>query len=548
MNWVSSRRQAKRSVCAMVLGLGCWALTKPAFAELWINEFLAVNNRGLADGDGDTSDWIEIYNSGSKTIRLNGWALTDDAESPGKWLFPNVSLGARRYLVVFASGKNQTSGKDLHTNFKLNGNGEYLALVKPDGSMPVSEFKPSYPAQHEGVSYGVGTAGQQQFFDKPTPGKANGSGFAGFVQDTKFDTDRGFYDAPFEVKISCATTDAKIRYTVDGSIPTPKYGTIYRGPIPITTTTTLRAMAYRSGLRESNADTHTYLFVQDIIRQPARPAGFPTSWNGHPADYEMDPEVVNDRTYEGRVATALKSIPSLSLVLNRDDFFKTGQGIYPRGENVEKATSVELIYPNTKENAQVDGSVQIVGGSSTGRWKVDKLSMRLKFTSQFGDSSFQYPLFSEDAMNRFDTLVVDARLNNVWSYGGGSGPSDQRRRGQNTRDQFVADLQNQMGGYAPHGIHVHVYINGLYWGLHTLHERPDEHFAAHYLGGSKEDYDVMKHRKSTVVSGNSRSYNTLISATSKNLSSASAYTAVQQQLDITNFIDYMLLNFYVGNN
>ena len=547
MNWASSRLPAKRTVSALVLGFGLWALAKPALAEPRINEFLAVNNRGLADGDGDTSDWIEIYNPGAKTIRLSGWALTDDAESPDKWLFPNVSLGARRYLVVFASGKNRTSGKDLHTNFKLNGDGEYLALVKPDGSTAVSEFTPSYPAQHGGVSYGVGTAGQQQFFDKTTPGKANGSGFAGFVQDTKFDPNRGFYDAPLRVTITCATPDAKIRYTIDGSKPTSSHGKVYQGPIQINTTTTLRAAAFQSKLRSSNVDTHTYLFAEDIIRQPAKPAGFPTSWNGHPADYEMDPEVVNHRTYKGRVAAALKSIPSLSLVLNRDDFFKTGQGIYPRGENVEKATSVELIYPDTGNSVQADGSVQIVGGSSTGRWKVDKLSMRLKFTSQFGDTSFRHPLFGKNAMSQFDTLVVDARLNQVWSYGGGSGPSDQRRRGQNTRDQFVADLQNQMGGYAPHGIHVHVYINGLYWGLHTLHERPDEHFAAHYLGGSKEDYDVMKHRKSTVVSGNSRSYNALISATSKNLSSTSAYTAVQQQLDITNFIDYMLLNFYVGN-
>ena len=531
----------------MALLLGLWALARPVFAEPRINEFLAVNNRGLTDGDGEATDWIEIYNPGAKAVSLDGWSLTDDAESLDKWRFPNVSLGPRKYLVVFASGKDRTAGNELHTNFKLNGDGEYLALVQPDGSTAATEFSPEYPGQRENISFGAGAGGRLQFFDKPTPAKANGSGFAGFVQDTKFDPDRGFYDAPFRATITCATPDAKIRYTIDGSKPTSSHGKVYQGPIQINTTTTLRAAAFQSGLRSSNVDTHTYLFAEDIIRQPAKPAGFPTSWNGHPADYEMDPAVVNDPVYKGRVAGALKSIPSLSLVLNRDDFFKTGQGIYPKGEGVEKATSVELIYPNTTDIIQADGSVQIVGGSSTGRWKVDKLSMRLKFTSQFGDSSFQYPLFGEDAMNRFDTLVVDARLNQVWSYGGGSGPSDQRRRGQNTRDQFVADLQNQMGGYAPHGIHVHVYINGLYWGLHTLHERPDEHFAAHYLGGSKEDYDVMKHRKSTVVSGNSRSYNALISATSKNLSSASAYTAVQQQLDITNFIDYMLVNFYVGN-
>ena len=531
----------------MALLLGLCGYGARSFAQPRINEFLAVNNRGLTDKDGEEADWIEIYNPSAKAVSLGGWSLTDDAESPDKWPFPNLTLGPRKYLVVFASGKDRTARNELHTNFKLNGDGEYLALVQLDGSTVATEFTPEYPGQRENISYGAGAGGKLQFFDKPTPGRANGSGFGGFVADTKFEPNRGFFDAPFRVTITAATPGATIRYTLDGSKPTATRGKVYAGPIAIDTTATLRAAAFKSGLRASNVDTHTYLFAEDIIRQPAKPAGFPTTWNGHPADYEMDPAVVNDRKYKGRVANALKSIPSLSLVLNRDDFFKNGQGIYPKGEGVEKATSVELIYPDTTDSVQADGSVQIVGGSSTGRWKVDKLSMRLKFTSRFGDTSFRHPLFGKDAAARFDTLVVDARLNQVWSYGGGSGPSDQRRRGQNTRDQFVADLQNQMGGFAPHGIHVHVYVNGLYWGLHTLHERPDEHFAAHYLGGSKEDYDVMKHRKSTVVSGNSRSYNALIAATSKNLSGASAHAAVQQQLDVTNFIDYMLVNFYVGN-
>ena len=103
MNGISSGQQAKRSIYAIVIALGLGTLAKPTFAELRINEFLSVNNDGLADGDGDTADWIEIYNPGAKTVSLNGWSLTDDAESPDKWLFPNVSLGARRYFVVFLS-------------------------------------------------------------------------------------------------------------------------------------------------------------------------------------------------------------------------------------------------------------------------------------------------------------------------------------------------------------------------------------------------------------------------------------------------------------
>ena len=547
MNWFSPRLTAKRCVRTAASLLGLWALAWPVFAELRINEFLAVNNRGLADGDGETSDWIEIYNTGAAAVPLGGWSLTDDPGVPDKWLFPDIALGPRKYLVVFASGKDRADASEPHTNFRLNNGGEYLGLFRTGEAKAVSEFSPVYPRQQRDISYGLGTGGKREYFDKPMPGRANGSGFAGFVADTKFKPDRGFYAKPFRVMLTTATPGATIRYTTDGNRPTATSGRVYTKLIDIDTTTTLRAAAFKNGLRASNVDTHTYLFAEHVAKQPKLPAGLPAKWNGHAADYEMDPDVVNDPKYRDRVPKALRLIPTLSLVLNRDDFFKTGPGIYPKGEGVEKAVSMELIYPETGDGLQGDGSVQIVGGSSTRRWKTDKLSMRLKFTSRFGDTSFRHPIFGDEATDRFDTLIVDARLANVWSYGGGVEPTNQRARGQYVRDQYTADLQNQMGGHAPHGFPVHVYVCGIYWGLHMLHERPDEHFAAAYLGGRKEDYDVMKHRRATVVSGSSRSYNDLIAATSKNLSSDAAYAEVRRQLDVAGFIDYLLTNYYTGN-
>ena len=156
LKWFSTSLKAKRRSCAMALLLGLCAMAQPLFAEPRINEFLAVNNRGLTDGDEEATDWIEIYNPGSKAVSLGDWSLTDDTESPDKWLFPNVTLGPRKYLVVFASGKDRTEGNELHTNFKLNGDGENLALVQPDGSTAASEFAPGYPDQRENISYGVG--------------------------------------------------------------------------------------------------------------------------------------------------------------------------------------------------------------------------------------------------------------------------------------------------------------------------------------------------------------------------------------------------------
>lgn len=122
-----------------------------------ISEFLAINDRGLDDEDRDESDWIEIHNAESSEVSLEGWFLTDSGKSPPKWEFPAVTLGAGEYLVVFASGKDRRDpAGELHTNFKLSGDGEYLALVRPDGVTATSEFSPAYPIQSPDISYGLG--------------------------------------------------------------------------------------------------------------------------------------------------------------------------------------------------------------------------------------------------------------------------------------------------------------------------------------------------------------------------------------------------------
>ena len=99
-----------------------------------ISEFLASNQSGLTDEDGDLSDWIELYNVGNEPASLSGWYLTDDAEDLSKWTFPETVLPGQSTLIVFASGKDRSvAGSEFHTNFRLNRDGDYLGLIKPDG-------------------------------------------------------------------------------------------------------------------------------------------------------------------------------------------------------------------------------------------------------------------------------------------------------------------------------------------------------------------------------------------------------------------------------
>ena len=123
---------------------------------LRITELMASNNNTLLDADGDSSDWIEIYNSGVDSVDLSGMYLTDKDSDPTKWAFPvATSLGAGDILVVFASNKNDIlTGGEVHTNFKLSSGGEFLALVDVDGVTILDQFAPEFPGQTEDVSYG----------------------------------------------------------------------------------------------------------------------------------------------------------------------------------------------------------------------------------------------------------------------------------------------------------------------------------------------------------------------------------------------------------
>ena len=124
-------------------------------ANLMITEFLASNAGGLDDSDGESSDWIEIYNPTLSAVDLSGWSLTDDANDLDQWTFPATTIQPSEFIVVFASGKDRTvAGQELHTNFKLSSDGEYLALVDAAGVV-VHEYAPTYPEQFSNVSYGT---------------------------------------------------------------------------------------------------------------------------------------------------------------------------------------------------------------------------------------------------------------------------------------------------------------------------------------------------------------------------------------------------------
>ncbi|MEX0586755.1 MAG: CotH kinase family protein, partial [Pirellulales bacterium] len=358
------------------------------------------------------------------------------------------------------------------------------------------------------------------YLTTPTPGEPNGATVVGFVEDTSFDVDRGFFDAPFFVHVSSVTPGVTIVYTTDGSAPTltngtkvlpPDAATPPLGTVHVTTTTTLRAAAFKTGLEPTNVDTQTYIFLQDVIHQPANPAGFPATW-ADPAqatitgDYEMDPDVVNNPLYSDELLQGLRDIPTISLVMDPADLFGTASGIYTnssqRGSAWERATSVEIIDPSGT-SFQADAGIRIHGFSWRFHANSPKHGFRLEFASEYGPSKLEYPLFPDSPATKFDSIVLRQQGGRAWA--GQQNPAE----AQYLRDTFARDLAREMGKVEGHATLVHLYLNGLYWGLYNPVERPDAQFAEEYFGGTDEDYDALNRRTSTteVIDGDLVRYN-----------------------------------------
>ena len=567
---------------------------------LVINEVMASNTRTIRDPQGQHyDDWIEIYNAGQYPIDVRGMHLTDDLNDPNKWQIPDdgrypIVIGPGDYLLIWADN-DTTASSGLHAAFELNADaGDEVGLYDVNGLYIDSV---EFPDQTPDISYGRYPDGNDtwRFLGFASPKSPNRDAYLGQVADTKFSHNRGFYYAPFSALITTDTDGAEIYYTLDGSSPFDlnadvPTGTRYLNGVPITTTTCLRAVAVKDGWKHTNIDAQTYIFPDHVLQQATYPAtgaqvtpsGYPTLWNDGrgdivTGDYQIDPDIVGHSYPDDRLtASDLLAAPTISLVVDKEDYFAL-DGIYLNealtyrvDQAPEKVASIEYIDPLSDESVQANCAIAMAGGASgggtsLGRWKSYKLSMRPRFktTTDYGiytggPSKLDFKLFPDSPVERFDTVVFDAVLNHSWLHPNG----DQRTTVVYIQDQYMADLHNAMGGYSPHGFLGYLYLNGMHWGMYYFHERPDDTWAAEMFGGDSDEYDAFKHGTGDpdyIINnaiGNPigvtafTNYNAMLyaaSAVQSDPTNLAKYDTLCEALDVDNFITYLIVNWYGGN-
>jgi hypothetical protein len=490
-----------------------------------ISEF-AASNSILEDEDGDSSDWIELYNPTDTMVDLSGWYLTDNADNLNKWEFPEgISLQPDEYLVVFASDKNRKNDLEhLHTNFNLDPDGEYLALIQADGVTIAREYQ-NTSRQRKDVSYGL-YSNREFYFSTPTPGTANSDDtYQGLVEKVDFSVERGFYESSFDVTLNCDTPGSTVYYTFDGSEP-DETSLVYTSPIHINTTKCLRAKAFKADFLPDYTVTHSYL--------------------------------LNQSQY-------IKSLPVLSIVGDEEESLYEPDGIMAivggyydngwwtpidvgdynnpihRGLAYERPVSVELINSGDNSGFQINCGIRVQGSNyhrphytRGDNWSTnyDKFSFKFFFRNIYsGTKELEYPIIPIVPFDYYDTLAIRGGHNDI------SNPF--------IKDELARRLQRDMGSVSSCGTFANLFINGDYKAYYNPCERLDAEFFKRWHD-SDQDWDVITQR--AVRNGEGTAWNSLIDyARTNDLADPIHYNEVGQRMDITQYIDYLILQIWTSN-
>lgn len=501
----------------------------------------------------DFSDWVELFNPDPAPADISGWSLSDDPTLPAKWRFPtNTVLQPGGFLVVLCDDRDEANAPSgpanyLHTNFKLNDNGESLALYDAAGQF-VDGFLTEFPSQVFHCSYGRDPADPSRFayLAVATPGARNrGSTYASRAPAPRFLNGSG---EPFpgglltvtniQLHLASSAPGATIRYTVNGTEPTGSTGTVYTQPITwaqasFWTGLVVRAKSFVPGWLPSETVTHTY-----VLRQP-------TPLTTNPALFLTGPP--------GRTFYAPGGVLAIAGgVFSNSVWFASGPNSYnnPVGNGTAYEREAELeyyfpkgFYPDSQLplragiGLRLSASpwqrprMQLSQAATASPWPprdtTQKPSFNLYFRGDYGPSTLNYPFFTNYPVSRFQHLRLRAGKNDNYN--------------PYITDELVRRLFRDLGHSSARGLFASLYVNGVYKGVYNVTERIREAFFQAHLGGTA-DWDICY--SGAWVSGDNGEYQQLLTLLDRNLTDLANWRAVTNRINIENVADYFLLNIY----
>ena len=489
------------------------------YTNVFINEVLASSDEVTPAGGEKGCDWVELYNAGTDPVDLSHFGLSDNISWPRKWQFPSgTTIYPGEYkLIRCDKSVNSGYGNSPHTSYGITkAGGETITLSDPEGRVLDKLY---IPPMHTDVSYGRSLETNGFFYyQTPTPGTGNGTGFKGYAETPSFTLASGLYNGKVQVGVT-VPAGTEVRYTTNGAIPTIDNGTVYTEPITLTDTAVVRIRSFTPGLEPSDTVTASYIL----------------------------------NTYF--------SLPVVSLAIDPYELYNEEDGLFVGGPNVDKSKGIPFrntIYrkfgkiarpayieffdtdnPDAGTSAVLSQGIKVALG---GDYSLDMPQKTLKIRAQakYGEKYFNYPLFEDRPFTYYKSFNLRNSGNDcVWT-------------------RFSDGLQSQLIDLLDTNI-IHlafkpviVYINGSYFGHYNMRERKDRFCIAQWEGLDMDlaDQITILRASYTSVQGSNKEYREMLN-TIKTLSPGTRAEDLQyilDRVDVDSYYDYLAIEMFFGNS
>ncbi len=527
----------KKILAAVFIGIVTQLYTQSD--NILINEFMLSNSVTLVDEDFDYPDWIEIYNPNTTPVNLEGFGLSDDPDMPFKWVFPSITISPKGFILVYASGKNRASDEALHTNFRLNNDGEHILLTAPNSEI-VDQIEPV--SLSKDIAYGRAMDGSKQLevLSVSSPNASNVS-----VSGITFSHHSGFYTEPITFMMS-ANNDHDIYYTTDGSDPSVN-STLFNGSIEL-------------GYLKNHPD-----ILANISTSPNWIAPTNDQFNAHvikAATFNSGERSsrIYHRTFliDESIGSKFNDFHLVSIVTDQNNLFDQNTGIYVPGIHFDPSNSVwtgnyfqkgiewertgHFQYFDPKGNLLVEQKVGLRIHGGKGRNYPQK-SLRIYARSEYRSPKINYAFFEDDEKRIFDRLVLKNSMS-CWNK-------------TIFKDEATAKICEDLNFETLDSKPVIVFINGEYWGIQTIREYFDHNYISEKYNVDKDSVNIVLHMSGNqptlptdwgTVEGSNQGHIELYKFLNHHdLTLDANYERVRQFLDIESIIDYYCAEIYFNN-
>ncbi len=506
----------KKFTNGLLASLVALLAVQAAHAQLVINEINAANLTNYADDLGKFEDWIEIHNTSSAAVSLQGWYVSDNKNKPTKFqITEDIAIAAGGFKVMFCSGRNLITNGTIHTSFKLSqtrNTPEEVTLSNPQAVIVDSKKVKSLQRHHSygrkadgGLDWGITTV--------PTPGASNNTVkfYEDYAAKPAMDSAAGFYGAAFALTIVAETPGDTVRFTNTGNEPT-RTSPIHSGPFTISMTSSLKAKVYPvdTSLLPSYTEFNTYFINEDLT-----------------------------------FTLPIISVAGTQLLT----LVNGNQGLRPFG-------TFEMFDTQKQRVARTTGELNSHGQDS---WVNNQRSIDWVSRDEMGvNAAVNEQLFPGlTERDEFQRIILRAAGDDNYPGGSdwpgnGAPPLAAHMRDAYTQNLAARDKLNIDVRTASKSI---VFVNGKYWGVYDLRELPDDHdFTDFNYQQGKYDLDYLltwgntwAQYTTTTEAETKQDWTTLVDFVKDNdMSDQSNFELVKEQLDYKSLVDYMLVNSFAN--